>query len=163
MFSSRASRPLSSRWINGAGSLKKGESAVANAPASVEFEEGTSSDRSEPTQAEMTAVAPPTIIRRKNWRRSIPRALTHCQSDAVSPYGGADPVSASFMSLFPCVAARRRAHIILIVFVTSFDKSRRHDSSFNVAIRVFLVQYFSRRPSQTLQEYPSRRECLVLQ
>ena len=88
MFSSRASRPLSPRTMNGAGSLNQG--VVGATPASAVDEEGvipTASGAPMPPHAASTAAAPPAAIRPRNRRRFIPRALAYSQSERA-PVGG---------------------------------------------------------------------------
>ena len=110
MFSMRASRPAVSRWMNGAGSLKNGESVAGSTAGCAAAASGRLAEGSIPTHAASTAAAPPASISRRNWRRPIPRALANAHSGSPPsgwsvgpwqrrlprdyPYSVAAPVSA---------------------------------------------------------------------
>ena len=79
MFSSRASRLLSSCLMKGVGSLDHGDSGAGAGPAC-----GGGAVGSAPTQAASTAAAPPMVRRRRKGRRPMPRPLAKFHRDSLS-------------------------------------------------------------------------------
>ena len=99
IFSNRAYRLLSSCLMNGLGSLNQGESETESVPACRCG--GRPVDGSVSIQAARTAAAPRAIIRRRNWRRFIPRDLTNSQRDCPSDRSDSVCELLSFMLPLP--------------------------------------------------------------
>ena len=83
IFSRRASSPLPSRSMKGAGSLKKGAYGFEPEAVAAGVDVEVSTDTSIP-HAASTAAAPPATISFRNRRRLIPRALTKAQRESAS-------------------------------------------------------------------------------